>query len=101
VASPKQWAAIRAEKYSPCRLLWAGFTHNLSADVHMHHLVSRARGGDDVADNIVSLCETCHKHVTENDPAHLSALADNLTGSEVAYVVSKLGESAMQRLFGV
>ena len=49
VASPKQWAAIRADKLGKCRL--CGYPRS----VQLHHLVSRAALGDDVADNLVSL----------------------------------------------
>jgi 5-methylcytosine-specific restriction endonuclease McrA len=97
VASPKQWAAIRAEKLGPCRV--CGFTDERL--IQLHHLVSRAQGGDDVAANLVPLGWQCHKHVTERDGDTLRRLAEALTDAEYAYVVSKLGESAMQRLFGV
>lgn len=99
VASPKQWAAIRAEKLTgePCRI---HSTHDMYGG-HLHHLVPRARGGDDVAENLVPVCPNCHAQITRNRPEPLLVLAENLTDPEYAYVIAKLGEGAMQRLFGV
>lgn len=113
VASPKQWAAIRAEKGQTCRL-WAASVGSWCGggprDVHphrgewvqMHHLVSRGAGlGDDLADNLVPLCPLHHGLITRRAPAELRLLATRLTDAEYAYVVGKLGEGAMARLFGV
>jgi hypothetical protein len=77
--------------------------------MHLHHLVSRAQLGDDVAANLVPLCARCHERVTEHRPIFIGGLmvdplplvAESLTDAEYAYCVGKLGESAMQRLFGV
>lgn len=100
VASPKQWAAIRAEKLTGCRLA-ATECVGKAYVCELHHLVSRSQGGDDVADNLVALCASCHHRVTGRHPAPLAALAASLSDSEYAYVVGKLGEGAMGRLFGV
>jgi len=97
VASPKQWAAIRAEKLGPCRV--CGFTNERL--IQLHHLVPRAQGGDDVAANLVPLGWQCRKHVTERDEVTLQRLAEALTDAEYAYVIGKLGENALERLFGV
>jgi 5-methylcytosine-specific restriction endonuclease McrA len=32
-----------------------------SKDLHVHHLSKRSRLGDDVMDNLIALCATCHK----------------------------------------
>lgn len=101
VASPKQWAAIRAEKGYACRL--APFGHqppNCWGAIEYHHLVSRGRFGDDVADNLVPLCRAHHLGVTNRGPS-LQLLAEHLTDAEYAYVVGQLGEGAIGRLFGV
>jgi 5-methylcytosine-specific restriction endonuclease McrA len=101
VASPKQWAAIRAEKLDeqPCAI--CGDYSPLTA----HHLVPRSAGGDDVPENIVGLCGDgttfCHGAVTRRDSGALQELARSLTDAEYAYVVGKLGEGALSRLFGV
>jgi 5-methylcytosine-specific restriction endonuclease McrA len=97
VASPKQWAAIRAEKIDgkPCRI------HGVQVYMEQaHHLVPRSRGGDDVADNIVPLCLNCHHRVTSNETLALRMLAESVTDAERAYVVGKLGPNGMERLFG-
>jgi hypothetical protein len=106
VASPKQWAAIRAEKLDGrlCRLIEhiEGVPHeedNLAAE--LHHLVPRSMGGDDVADNLVGLCHECHRTVTENIGDVRALVAESLTDAEYAYCIGKLGEGAMERLFGV
>lgn len=96
VAPPKQWQAIIAAKVErrACRVCGYGGT------MESHHLVSRAHGGDDVAENIVPLGAHCHDLVTRRHPSALAALAASLTDSERAYVVGKLGEDGLVRLFG-
>jgi 5-methylcytosine-specific restriction endonuclease McrA len=90
VASPKQWQAIIAAKGGPCRVCSDpasnGRVHGL---IEFHHLVSRARGGDDVAENIVPLCHDCHDAVTRGAELTTIWLADRLTPEEIAYVESK------------
>jgi hypothetical protein len=100
VAGPKQWAAIVSEKGTVCRLL------SVECDLactDYHHLVRRGGPmfGDDTADNVVPLCRHHHNRVTLGTLGALQDLAENLTDAEYAYCVSKLGEGAMQRLFGV
>ena len=99
VASPKQWQAIIESKRGPCRCLsWCvGFP------VEYHHVVERDAPyfGDDVADNIVPLCAAHHGLVTQRHEHVLETLAASLTDAEYAYVVGKLGEGGMERLFGV
>jgi 5-methylcytosine-specific restriction endonuclease McrA len=98
MATREEWAAIIAAKGYDCRLC---APHARRLPPQYHHLVPRARGGDDVADNIVPLCEEDHAHVTRHDPAALKYLAASLTDGEHAYIVGKLGEGGMGRLFGV
>lgn len=97
VASLKQWQAIIEAKRGPCRV--CGFVDDRM--IEYHHLVPRSQGGDDVADNIVPLGWNCHKAVTEGGAVEQARLAESLTDGEYAYVVGKLGEGAMSRLFGV
>jgi HNH endonuclease len=100
VASTKEWVAIIEAKGIACRLSEA-FQADNRGPIEFHHLVSRAQMGDDVADNIVPLCRRCHTAVTHRSMSHLRWLAESLTDAEYAYVVGKLGEGGMQRLFGV
>jgi hypothetical protein len=98
IASPKQWQAIIAAKGRTCRLL----TPLCERDVTYHHLVERdaPHFGDDVADNIVPLCTIHHGLVTNRVPPVLSLLGHSLSPAERAYVVGKLGEDGLSRLFG-
>lgn len=100
VASPKQWQAIRAEKLGPCRVCEVKEANPYVA-IHLHHLVSRGALGDDVAANLAPLCSDCHGLVEGRDPHALAVLAEGLEDAEYAYVVGKLGENALERLFGV
>jgi 5-methylcytosine-specific restriction endonuclease McrA len=102
VASAKQWQRIIAAKGGPCRVCRDPASNgNLHSHVHFHHLVPRAQGGDDTADNIVPLCQDCHGLATLRNPLVLEVLARSLTDGEYAYIVGKLGEGGMERLFGV
>lgn len=101
VAGPKQWQAIQAEKGSVCRLSDVALDEVHHEHIDYHHLVSRARGGDDVADNIVPLCLFCHISVTTDSPRPCALLAERLTDAEYAYIIGKLGEAGPERLFGV
>lgn len=100
VAGPKQWQAIFSEKQGRCRVCGAPDFAGL-AQIEYHHLVPRSQGGDDVADNIVPLHSACHEKVTRRSVNQLRLLAESLTDAEYAYVISKLGEAGMERLFGV
>jgi hypothetical protein len=74
VASPKQWQAIIAAKQGPCRVCCHpnGNGHGLG----LVEFTSRA-------------------------PGALQSVARSLTDAEYAYVIGKLGEGGMARLFGV
>lgn len=100
VASPKQWQAIITAKGSVCRLAQSPVTHERWGAVQYHHVVPRDMGGDDVAENIVPLCGIDHDLVTARQTDVLLRLMESLTESERAYVVGKLGEGALERLFG-
>ena len=98
VASRKQWAAICAEKLDgqQCRICGAAYRWS-----ELHHLVARAQGGDDVAENMVPLCRGCHDGITRRSAPLLKKLSESLNDEEYAYVIGKLGEQGPGRLFGV
>jgi len=102
IASPKAWQAIIAAKRGPCRVCCTptqnGFDYG---PVSFHHLLARSQGGDDVADNIVPLHAGCHEAVTQRVGPALICLARSLSDAERAYIIGKLGEGGMERLFGV
>jgi 5-methylcytosine-specific restriction endonuclease McrA len=101
VASAKGWQRIIAAKQGPCRVCRDPASNgSVHAHITFHHLVARAQGGDDVSDNIVPLCQGCHGLATLRNPLVLEVLARSLTDAEYAYIVGKLGESGMERLFG-
>jgi len=101
-ASRSDWRALRAAKLDGrvCRVC-AAEPCMVARATELHHIVPRSQGGDDVADNLVGLCTSHHALVTVRTPHVLALLAASLTDAEYAYVVGKLGESGMERLFGV
>jgi len=102
VASPKQWQAIIAAKQGPCRMCFVvGGNGHVHERIEFHHIVPRDLGGDDVVDNIIGLCAYCHGEVTRRRADALDCLARRLTEAERAYAIGKLGEGALERLYGV
>ena len=98
VASPKQWQAIRAAKLDgqTCRI-----SDDRRAEV-LHHLVKRSHGGDDVADNLVPLCEVCHGiiHAAHGSPT-AQYLLERLSDAEYAYMIERGGEDYPERAYGI
>lgn len=102
-ASPAQWQRIIAAKRGQCLIcerLDGGARISLTPYIEYHHLVSRAQGGDDVAENIVPLCSLHHHDVTVRNPHALAAVRLMLNESERAYCASKMGPEWAKRLFG-
>lgn len=76
--------------------------------VEAHHVLSRAQGGDDVMDNLVPLCRSCHRAYHNGNRAPRRMIARFLrseAGSEhSSYLIGKLGndgfgaEAFVQRL---
>jgi 5-methylcytosine-specific restriction endonuclease McrA len=102
VASPKQWQAIIAAKQGPCRVCVAPATNGGgSRVVQFHHIVARAHGGDDVADNIAPICRPCHERLTVRWEAPSRAFLASLTDAEYAYMIQRGGEGYPERAYGV
>jgi 5-methylcytosine-specific restriction endonuclease McrA len=95
VASGKQWQAIQASKMGPCRCCG---DRDL---IQMHHVVSRAQGGDDVADNIVPVCWDCHARITRRDTLTCHTLVLSLSDAEYAYAIDKRGEGFFEQAYGI
>lgn len=47
------------------------------SSLHSHHIIYRSHGGDDIAENLITLCSTCHKAVHNR----YMVLMDKVTGS--------------------
>ncbi len=102
VASPKQWQAIIAAKQGPCRICGAEASNGrLHGHIHLHHIVPRDLGGDDLPDNIVPLCPDCHDRVTRREADTCCLLVFRLADAEYAYAVGKLGEQVWERAYGI
>lgn len=39
-------------------------------NLHLHHLIKRKNGGNHKADNLVTLCASCHRHIETGDIDH-------------------------------
>ena len=83
VADHAGWERIRELKLGSCRICSDGYLPQL------HHLVSRAQRGSDVADNLVSLCARCHREVEAHDEHACRQLGLNLTDAELAYITAR------------
>lgn len=107
VASRKQWEALRAERLGPCLLcLWHGVAQELPSS--LHHVVPRDRFGDDVAENLVSLCGSgttgCHGLIEAGNHASCRMFAEllpHLAEDSYAYATQKMGDDAFLRLYHV
>jgi hypothetical protein len=102
VASPKQWQAIIAAKQGPCRVCCDPCANGrLYGLVQFHHVVARVHGGDDVADNLVPLCPSCHGLVTSRERWTCEWLLAELTDAEYAYMIERGGDDYAERAYGV
>jgi len=102
VAAPKAWQAIQAAKLGPCRVCCdPGTNGRIFGRIHLHHVVPRDLGGDDVADNIAPLCPDCHAQVTARVLEPCRALCSSLTDAEYAYAVERAGEGVFERVYGI
>lgn len=95
VASAKDWQRIAADKLGPCRVCGG------DSLIQLHHVVARSDGGDDVADNIVSLCADCHGAITRRNPRLAAIMLERLTDAEYAYAVERGGEAYFERHYGL
>lgn len=94
-ATQADWRMLHAAKQGPCRICDAPPPN------HLHHLIFRSQGGPDTPDNLLPLCLAHHDAIHARDPEALVNLALRLTDGEYAFVHEKLGEAALERLFGV
>lgn len=95
VASPKKWQAIADAKQGPCRVC------DDKPPNELHHIISRAQGGGDVAENIAPLCHDCHGFITRRNQPTIKAFLTSLTDDEYAYAVEQGGEDFFERAYGL
>jgi hypothetical protein len=94
--------AIIAAKGGPCRVCeFLHGDHDTPRDVEYHHLVSREDGGDDIADNIVPVCQFHHHDITRRDHPCGTILLRSLSDAEYAYMVERGGEDYPERAYGI
>lgn len=66
---------------------------------HGHHLVSRAQRGDDVEDNIVTLCQVCHQLYHEGREPIGAVIRRSLSRQEIEYVVKKKSRAWLDKKY--
>ena len=101
VASRKQWERIKAEKTGPCRVCGSVENGKVESKVQLHHVVARAHGGADTADNIVPLCLSCHDAITRREPLPSYGMLLTLTDAQYTYMIERGGELYAERAYGL
>jgi 5-methylcytosine-specific restriction endonuclease McrA len=94
VATPEQWEELRAAKLGVCRICSDGYLPEL------HHVLARSLGGDDVAENLVSLCRRCHMEVEAHNVQACRQLNLNLRDEELEYLSEKKYAGYAARRYG-
>lgn len=99
-ADQNDWIRLRREKLNGrlCRVC-----ENRPAE-ELHHLVPRGMGGgsgDDVADNLIPICKTCHSLIELRDPWASSLLGQRLASAERQYVIGKRGAWYLEKRYGL
>jgi len=71
--------------------------------LHLHHVVLRSQGGDDVRANILALCNECHSgyhtHRSDGFGARLAVYVQGYRPDTYAYLVEKLGIGGAEAWF--
>jgi hypothetical protein len=68
----------------------------ITAPLNACHVLSRARGGDDVEENLILGCGSgttgCHGRFHDGDAEVAAAFGRALTPAHIAYVLGRLGD---------
>ena len=106
-ASATEMAQIRAEKLGPCIVCMYLGTRQPHAST-LHHVVPRDRGGDDIKENMVSVCGhgTIGHHgdieAHDHETCRLFAAAlQQFDPDAYVYAIDHLGEDGFLRLYHV
>lgn len=63
-------------------------------DLHLHHVIFKGQGGDDVRENIICLVSWMHDKIHAGDPVarqHLAAYIEHVRTDVAGYISEKLG----------
>lgn len=98
VATSADWDRMHAAKDGPCLVcLWLGQVQELPSS--LHHVVPRSQGGDDVEENLVSVCgsgTTGHHGLLEDHDGvtgrAFAAAVQQFDSAAYAYAIERLGE---------
>lgn len=90
-ADPNEWLSIR-DKFPErtCRLCpepWQDLHHLLPKDGH-----GTWPGGDDVADNLIPLCRSCHNLIEARLASARARVRETLTERNVEYLKRRIGD---------
>lgn len=69
-----------------------------TGDLHLHHVIFRSHGGDDIRANIVCMTRELHDRYHQHDPEALRQVAlhvNNWRHDTMLYLYSKLGEGGV------
>lgn len=69
--------------------------------LHLHHVLLRSRGGDDVRENLVPLCHQHHHEYHQGERQRLGEYLLTHRPDVCAYLVDKLGEDAAGNWFAI
>lgn len=95
-ASPAEWRSIReALLPTDCRVC-----HTQRAS-HLHHVASRAQGGDDIRENLLPVCASCHDLIHGRSDWALSQVRDRITEnpSMLDYLIRQKGWDWLNRSY--
>lgn len=70
----------------------------------LHHLLSRAQGGDDVRANLISLCmgngvSDCHGKLHSGDRAVREEIRRHLSDESISYLLERKGRDWLNRFY--
>jgi len=92
-ANSAAWKKLRTECYGPCLICGDAWR------VELHHVISRAQGGDDVPANLVPLCAEHHRRITEHVGLARVDLRHSFSPETIRYCVMKVGAARFDSMY--